>query len=220
MTSVVFIWLSGMETWLEEEVVGLLLLISRGSLENRYKACGSLISQVSSQAEKVKLQLCHFLACDYICFLFFFFFFCNLPTTDCLKQCAQFCVKLEGANTTVDHFLFPSPSQTLSVFKSLDVSLLPSIPSSLPTKHLLCLLGTNIIQWHLLKLIWMESCIKQITTFHPGMPQGLLRCAEMSAPALNSPRRLYFSSPFVCFPLFSVSCLLPIQYAYFISHKF
>lgn len=54
----------------------------------------------------------------------------------------------------------------------------------------------------------------------PGRPQGLWRCVELSAPSLNGPRQLCFSSSHVCFLLFSASSLLPIYCAFFISHQF
>lgn len=51
----------------------------------------------------------------------------------------------------------------------------------------------------------MGSFIKQIMPFDLGIPQGLLRCVELSAPSLNDPRWLCFSSS--C--LFSITfCLL------------
>lgn len=43
MTSVVFIWLSGMKTWLEEEVVDLLLLIPREALKAARKPATLLL---------------------------------------------------------------------------------------------------------------------------------------------------------------------------------
>lgn len=106
---------------------------------------------------------------------------------------------------------FPSPSQNLWVFFIPKCFSPTKHPCSLPTSHLLCLLGKNTISWHILKRIWMESFIKKIMSFDPGtfeVCRAVCPFTKWSQTALFFQFLCLFSIIFCLFFAANLLCLL------------